>query len=91
MRVLNPHARSTPTSPAGVIFHIFKKKAEEDYSVPEGVIDRREQIDITGNELLFRAWLHIILGLLSILVLIIFLYPELFNIVMDSIFKQFNV
>jgi len=90
MRVLNPLARNTPTSPGEMILHILKKKVEEDYNVPEGFIDRNKQIDITGNELLFRAWLQIILGLLSTFVLTIFLYPELFNIIMDSISEQFN-
>lgn len=83
MRILNPLADTPPSSPVGLALNILKKKFEADSKVPENFGDKGQMVDITGRDLLFRAWFHIIFGLLAMLVLIFFLSPELFEKVMS--------
>ncbi len=59
MKVLNPLADTQSYNLQDLVFNTFKKQIESDINIPEGFVDKNEQIVITGNDLLFRAWFHI--------------------------------
>ena len=83
MRILNPLADRTPLSMTDVVFNVLKKKVETDYPVPDNFADKGNMIDITGKDLLFRAWIHIALGILTIFVMVIFLKPSVFEWILN--------
>lgn len=76
MRVLNPLAHGAPISLEDLALEVLRKKVQDDYRVPEGFIDRSGSVNITGGELWFRAWLHIVFGVVTLLVLAVFLRPD---------------
>lgn len=86
MRIFNPFADRQAFSISDLIFNTLKKKVESDYKVPENFVDKRTMIDITGRDLIIRAWIHIFLGIITIFVLIIFLSPNLFEKIMNIFF-----
>lgn len=77
MTVQNPHHDSPPTSIEGLIFNLLKKRAKQDYPVPDNFGDKAKRTQITGSEATFRALFHLAMGLLSLAVLLCFLIPEL--------------
>ena len=83
MRILNPLADRTPLSMTDVVFNVLKKKVETDYPVPDNFAGKGNMIDITGKDLLFRAWIHIALGILTIFVMVIFLKPSVFEWILN--------
>lgn len=87
MKILNPLADRTPFSMTDIVFNVLKKKVETDYPVPDNFAGKDNMIDITGKDLLFRAWIHIALGILSIFVMIIFLLPSIFEWILDLFHK----
>ena len=83
MKILNPLADRAPASIIDFVFNILKKKVETDYPVPNNSVDKSNMVDITGKDLLFRAWIHIALGILTIFVMVIFLKPSVFEWVLN--------
>jgi len=77
MTVHNPHHDSPPTSVDGLIFNLLKRRAKQDYPVPENFGDRSKYAQINGREATLRALFHLAMGLLSLAVLLCFLMPEL--------------
>ncbi|PLX93260.1 MAG: hypothetical protein C0620_07820 [Desulfuromonas sp.] len=73
MTVVNPHADTPSTSVNDVIFDLLKKRAAQDYPVPENFSDKSKYTQIHGNELKLRALFHLVMGLISMLVLLCFL------------------
>lgn len=87
MMAHNPLADSPPSSVVNVLFNFLKYKVQTDLHINDSIIDKSEYINISGRDLIFRAWFHIIIGLLAMLVLILFLFSEsLFNLY-DNFFK----
>jgi hypothetical protein len=85
MRVLNPLADRAPSSMTDLFFDVLKKKVETDYNVPENFADKSQMIVIKGRDLYVRAWIHIILGLITVFVLVIFLSPSLLDQILNVI------
>ena len=71
MMVHNPLADPPPSSVVNVIFNFLKYKVQTDLHINDSIIDKSEYINISGRDLIFRAWFHIIIGLLAMLVLIL--------------------
>jgi len=87
MTVVNPFAKKYPITIHGAIIDILEKKIQEDYKIPEAVIDRSPTTNLEGKDVLIRAWFHIIMGLIALIVLAIFLNPTIFDRIMDIIYK----
>lgn len=83
MKVVNPFAKRHPITISDAIIRILEKKAEDDYKVPEGFIDRSPRTNLKGKNVLVRAWFHIIMGLIALIILAIFLNPAIFDRIMS--------
>jgi hypothetical protein len=88
MIVHNPLAVSAPSSVENVLFNFLKRRIQMDLNINDRFIDKSEYIAISGKDVLIRAWFHIVLGLLAMLILAVFLYPETFFNLFDYVLRM---
>jgi len=87
MKVHNPLAFIAPTSPGDAIMYFIQKRAAEDYPVPEGFINRGQYIEVKRRNLIVRAGLNILLGLVVLFAMATMLDPDLFDLTMDFLIR----
>jgi len=85
MRVPNPQADKIPASMDDLALDFLKKRIDADNKVPANFGDKRHMIEITGKDLFIRAGFYIMSGMITLIVLILYLSPSSFDRVYEFI------
>ena len=83
MTVVNPFAKKYPLTIFDAVMSILEKKVEDDNKVPERFVDRSPRMILKDKKVLARAWFHIIMGLIALIIMAIFLNPAILDKIMN--------